>query len=65
MCVYIYIKNAIIQQAAPKMVMYRLTRHRVLPSRPSGKPFLSVYFRNEEGTAANEKLSVREMDPLP
>ncbi|HVX02395.1 MAG TPA: hypothetical protein VHA09_04510 [Nitrososphaera sp.] len=47
------------------MVMYRLTRHRVLPSRPSGKPFLSVYFRNEEGTAANEKLSVREMDPLP
>jgi len=43
----------------------RLTRHLVLPSSPSGKPFLSVYFRNEEGTVIYEKLSVREIDPLP
>lgn len=42
----------------------RLTRHLVLPSSTSGKPFLSVYFRNEEGTVAYEKLSVREIDPL-
>jgi hypothetical protein len=43
----------------------RLTRHLVLPSSPSGKPFMSVYFRNEEGTVAYEKLSIREIDPLP
>lgn len=43
----------------------RLTRHLVLPSSPSGKPFLSVYFRNEKGTVAYGKLSILEIDPLP
>jgi hypothetical protein len=43
----------------------RLTRHLVLPNSPSGQPFLSVYFRNEEGTVIYEKLSIREIDPLP
>jgi hypothetical protein len=43
----------------------RLTRSLVLPSCISKKPFLSVYLRNEEGTVAYEKLSIREVDPLP
>lgn len=42
-----------------------LIRRFVLPNSESQKPMLSVYLRHEYGTMDYERLSIREIDPLP
>jgi hypothetical protein len=40
-------------------------RDLLVPASETGRPELSVYFRHEFGTMRYEKLSIREIDPLP
>ncbi len=42
-----------------------LTLSRMLPDSESGLPMLTVYLRHEFGTMTYQKLSIREIDPLP
>jgi len=42
-----------------------LIKAQVLPSSESKKPMLTVYFRHEYGTMRYERLSIREVEPLP